>query len=455
MPERCEYPLGNLSFQTGDVGRLMTLNVLPVVAGDSITYGMKAVFRLAPFRRPLIVDPRIDVVHCFVPHRHVYGDTWINFIKEGVNETVSFPSYTLNHGYNNCYFIPWIRGRSNNAAIPKWLIDGYMNIWNRYFRPPQAGIDEQTYSSQHLRDGDLSPGDGRNSYYGFPCADMPTPWNTGHATGTAQAPEYPDDIGSDGAGINTNTAGVPNSSHILTTWGIEEQSAKWKTLLEREWTSTYYDDLMSSIFGGGASVDADERPHFLGQTTQYFSGFDVYGTSGTEFGAATGRGETMVSSGFPRRFFPEHGAIWTLAVIRYPMIHELECHYLAKKANPTWREISGDPEIVKTQRPQNTPNGDWFLADGTVDLGRIPFGQWYRYQPNIVNSQFDALNGFPFRTVTPLSLQRATLVDSGDFKETFESEALRHWNASCRFDVSCLRVVPPASASAFVGSSLM
>ena len=75
--------LSNLTFGTGMVGRLRTLNVLPVMAGDSIEIDMQGIFKMNPFRRPLQTDVKADVVSFFVPHRHVYGNDWINFLKDG------------------------------------------------------------------------------------------------------------------------------------------------------------------------------------------------------------------------------------------------------------------------------------------------------------------------------------------------------------------------------------
>src|SRR5260221_383584 len=42
---------------------------------------------LSPLRRGLAIDSTVDIFTFYVPHRHVYGDQWITFMKDGVNAT--------------------------------------------------------------------------------------------------------------------------------------------------------------------------------------------------------------------------------------------------------------------------------------------------------------------------------------------------------------------------------
>src|SRR5439155_1499807 len=42
---------------------------------------------LSPLRRGLAIDSTVDIFTFYVPHRHVYGEQWIKFMKDGVNAT--------------------------------------------------------------------------------------------------------------------------------------------------------------------------------------------------------------------------------------------------------------------------------------------------------------------------------------------------------------------------------
>src|SRR5262249_30898916 len=59
-----------------------------VLATDNNTVGMGVgALRLSPLRRGLAIDSTVDIFTFYVPHRHVYGEQWIKFMKDGVNAT--------------------------------------------------------------------------------------------------------------------------------------------------------------------------------------------------------------------------------------------------------------------------------------------------------------------------------------------------------------------------------
>src|SRR5438552_3941831 len=64
---------------------------------------------------------------------HVYGEQWIKFMKDGVNAT---PLPTVNTtGYiDHAAFLGTINPDTNK--IPKHLFQGYLNIYNNYFKAP-------------------------------------------------------------------------------------------------------------------------------------------------------------------------------------------------------------------------------------------------------------------------------------------------------------------------------
>src|SRR5207244_837664 len=134
--ERMPHDLSHLGFLAGQIGRLITISTTPVIAGDSFemdavgalrlsplrrvfaidstlelltffvslcyvlcvsttpviagdSFEMDAVgaLRLSPLRRGLAIDSTVDIFTFYVPHRHVYGEQWIKFMKDGVNAT--------------------------------------------------------------------------------------------------------------------------------------------------------------------------------------------------------------------------------------------------------------------------------------------------------------------------------------------------------------------------------
>src|SRR2546428_443711 len=66
---------------------LITIATTPVIAGDSFEMDAVGALRLSPLRRGLAIDSTVDIFTFYVPHRHVYGEQWIKFMKDGVNAT--------------------------------------------------------------------------------------------------------------------------------------------------------------------------------------------------------------------------------------------------------------------------------------------------------------------------------------------------------------------------------
>src|SRR5207249_11790615 len=67
--------------------RSSDLSTTPVIAGDSFEMDAVGALRLSPLRRGLAIDSTVDIFTFYVPHRHVYGEQWIKFMKDGVNAT--------------------------------------------------------------------------------------------------------------------------------------------------------------------------------------------------------------------------------------------------------------------------------------------------------------------------------------------------------------------------------
>src|SRR5262249_60743906 len=81
--------------------RLITISTTPVIAGDSFEMDAVGALRLSPLRRGLAIDSTVDIFTFYVPHRHVYGEQWIKFMKDGVNAT-PLPTVNTKIGRASC-----------------------------------------------------------------------------------------------------------------------------------------------------------------------------------------------------------------------------------------------------------------------------------------------------------------------------------------------------------------
>src|SRR5439155_20212653 len=80
-------------------------------------------------------------------------------------------------------------------------------------------------------------------------------------------------------------------------------------------------------------------------TTLFRSGYDVDGTDQTSLGQFSGRVQQTYKHSVPRFFVPEHGTMFTLALVRFPPTATKEIQYLNAKGALTYTDIAGDPVL--------------------------------------------------------------------------------------------------------------
>ena len=424
--ERQSYDLSHFSFMAGQIGRLQTLSVLPVVAGDSVNINLEGVFRLSPLRRNLTVDASLDLFAFYTPYRHIYGDDWINFIKQGVDEAVTFSTLTV----SGAAPISYAGARSISGTVPLWPTATYNRIWNRYFRVP-------TDTGAVLTDTDYNPGNANGRLYGRLCARPKSIWTTGiDATTDASDRE------------------VTVTASQLDILDLEQVKARYRTEQARDWFAQRYNDVLKDQYGSSANTDADERPTLLMRKTRYLSGYDVDGTADATLGTYSGKSAAVCGMNVPPKFCPEHGSIFLMALLRFPSIHEHEVHYLQKKSQPTYKEISGDPTLLSSEPPIIHEIQDFFAgSSSSTPIGSHPYGQWYRHQPNLVHEKYDSLNGFAFTHDVPSTLDECRYLTDAEFDSAFSTTQLGQWQSSARIDVTKKTVVPGPLTSVFAGAN--
>ena len=417
------YDLTHYVFQAGLTGRLLTLNTIPVEAGARLALDMAGVVQMSPFRRNLTMDARVDFVSFFIPHRHHYGQEWIDFIIQGVDENVTFTGYTLPEDAPTSYL-----GGDYRGEVPKWLVDGYVMIFNRYWRVP-------TYDEDILPLGWYPPAK-LSRRYGRQVTYLPRIWNTG--TKTEVTPE-------------DYMVGV--SGNQLSLLEFAQQKARLRSERVREWFGQRYNDVMQRVYGTSVNVDADQRPTQLSRTMQWLSGYDVDGSDDATLGSYAGKGQVSFNHRIPARVYNEHGVIWTVVALRFPSVHMDEVHYLTKKVNPSYKEIAGDPAILVNEPPEKVNLNDYFSGVGMADdVGNAPYGQHYRMHPDHVHVDYKTIDGFPFIGTRFSSRSASQYVVKDDYNRSFQTQQLGHYQVRARCGVMKWSPVPPVDASIFAGS---
>src|SRR5207237_6988864 len=78
---------------------------------------------------------------------------------------------------------------------------------------------------------------------------------------------------------------------------------------------------------------------------------------------------------------PEHGTMFTLALVRFPPTATKEIQYLNAKGALTYTDIAGDPVLYGNLPPREISMKDVFRSGDSSKKFKIAEGQWYRYAP--------------------------------------------------------------------------
>ncbi|AXF53134.1 MAG: major capsid protein [Microviridae sp.] len=424
---RSPHDLSHLVFGCGKIGRLQTLSTVPVIAGDSYEENLIGSIRLSPLRRGLAVDSTVDIFSFFVPHRHVYDNEWVNLMKDGM-KGFNLEAGKLWYKSNAARF-----GMSGGASslegligVNKFLVDGYDQIYNNYFKVPWA--PDKTWETE-----DTGFVGDESGMYGFPCANLKSLWTT-------PLPPNDNTFADFGASVSGDEATIDLID-------MNRQHAMLHTEQEREYFMTRYRDVMSKGFGGKASVDAEQRPTLLKRTTFWASGYDVNGTDQQSLGQYSGRVQQSFQHSVPRKYIPEHGVVWTMAVVRFPVTHQAENHFL-NTVRLNYETIAGDPVITGNAKPWTLNSRDLFGPEAGAGYEfEIPHSQWYRYQPDVVHGNYQSVQGFPFMKEVPSSSEEALYCRDDQYNEMFQTEQLGQWQVQARKNVNIIRRLPTARDS--------
>src|SRR5207244_3067309 len=106
---------------------------------------------------------------------------------------------------------------------------------------------------------------------------------------------------------------------------------------------------------------------------------------GESLGQFSGRVQQTYKHSVPRFFVPEHGTMFTLALVRFPPAATKEIQYLNAKGALTYTDIAGDPVLYGNLPPREISMKDVFRSGDSSKKFKIAEGQWYRYAPSYVS----------------------------------------------------------------------
>ena len=439
-----QYDLSHNLLTLGRLGRLMTLGCpVPVVAGDRIKLSLKGLWTLSPLRRHIAFDAKVDLFSFFIPYRFLVANrvappsthdtavnNWVHYLEAGPDGAFKSGVQSPYHTRKAYAHPPLSLGFYASAAksFPDIAERGYCQIWNHYFRDPtnQGQLDEIGTNPDDLAFGRL-------------CSHL----QTMHTTPVDQADFLQD------ADFEVDVA-----SNKFDLREVAQQHAHATRETERAWLSQRYRDILKREFNGKADPDSDFRPWLLAHSSFNMSGYEINGTDSTNLGQSKGKSVARNGFSFPRRFFPEHGLIYSMVLVRYPPIFQDQAHRIWVDPTLSYEDITGDPEMLANMPPEQLRLDKLFYgANSSTGTGYYPKGQHFRCHPHQTHPYYSTRQaGFPI-------LPRAATTDSqyrplanSNWEDVFQSVALEHWQLNAWISMDRLSLVPPASSSIFTGT---
>lgn len=449
--ERNPFDLGHYVHTCGKIGRLQTLAIIPTVAGDSFEMNMAGDIRFAALRKEVVQEAQVDVFAFYIPHRHIYGDDWNTLVQQGIEANLtSLPTISLPSGARDASYLHMPYGP---ASVPAYLIRGYNQIWDRYFRVPSLPRDatDDTYPGSTI-----IPDENDWRRYGRRCARLKHPTNLGLDVNSSGPRQSWRDLTSADYQLSAPVTGAIATVDLRS---LDAVAGRYKSEIQRTWFTERYNDVLKRQWGSSVNIDADQRPELVWRETFRLSGHDVDGTDDATLGQYTGKTHGRVDISIPRRYFPEHGTVWVVALVRWPTIHVAERHPLQKVSQWTASEVFADPDVYSVKAPELVDPTDYisepYSVAGTVPDVYEAYGNMYRVHPNFVHKNFGDIPGYPFINYT-FAAGTAKLLNwyyvPGEYDDIFQNSQLAHWQIHMRFDNHALRYVTDPLDSIFAGT---
>src|SRR5262249_2352631 len=154
---------------------------------------------------------------------------------------------------------------------------------------------------------------------------------------------------------------MTTSTTSIDIMGLQAAYANLHTDQERDYFMQRYHDVISS-FGVKTSYDADTGLFLVRRFNPWPSALDVEGPAKTPLGQFSGRVQQTYKHSVPRFFVPEHGTMFTLALVRFPPTATKEIQYLNAKGALTYTDIAGDPVLYGNLPPREISMKDVFRS---------------------------------------------------------------------------------------------
>ncbi|QXP44165.1 MAG: major capsid protein [Arizlama microvirus] len=135
--KRSKFSLSNYKLLSCDMGELVPIGLTEVLPGDTIQQATSLLCRVSPLVAPVMHPVHVKIHHWFVPHRIVWDD-WENFITGGPDgdDASEFPTISSGAGFAVGSLADYLGCPPSVASMSVSALPfrGYAKIWNEWYR---------------------------------------------------------------------------------------------------------------------------------------------------------------------------------------------------------------------------------------------------------------------------------------------------------------------------------
>lgn len=364
MKKRSKFSLSNYKIMSMNMGGLYPCGLLEVLPGDTIQQATNLLLRCSPLLAPVMHPVHVQVRHFYVPHRLVWEDfeSFITGGEDGMDASVA-PTITFASGVSVGTLGDYLGLPTgvNGLTVSALPFRGYALIFNEWFRDQDliskltistaSGADTTTSTALQnvawekdyftsarpwpqkgpsitIPIGTTAPVSGLSVSTGATTALGGQPLQGAWPAGTTSMSNVANVFAGSKSAIGTAAATAFNATNSNVVVDLSSASAITVTALREalamqryeetmaRWGSRYVEWLRSR---GIRSSDARlQRPEFLGGGRQTIQFSEVLQTAeGTDpVGSLKGHGIAAMRSNRYRRFFEEHGYVFSFISVK-------------------------------------------------------------------------------------------------------------------------------------------
>lgn len=408
--KRNKFSLSHYKLLTGNQGELLPIGINEVLPGDTFQHGTTALIRCSPLLAPVMHPVQVRIHHWFVPHRLVWDD-WEDFITGGEDgqDASVFPTITFGGGSGvaigelaDYLGVPVGVDGIEVSALP---FRGYSLIFNEWYRDQDlttaltidttSGADTTTnvdlqnvcWEKDYFTSGSTDtqkgsevsvPLGGTVTIEGDDSTNMRPTFDYGtYSGGTTlrydSVNQWAEPTnGSGGTGEfawNDPKLKATLSGDVATVNALREAFAMQRYAEARQRYGSRYTEYLRYL--GVKSADSRlQRPEYLGGGKQTIQFSEVLSTDGSNTGQMKGHGIAAMRSNKYRRFFEEHGYVYSFISVKPKTIYSQGLHKTFNRRSKEdffQRELQhiGMEEVLNKEvyAAHTTPDGTFCYQD--------------------------------------------------------------------------------------------